>query len=78
MFCEMERGVPKCGTRCTEQNMGRDGSVSNSFGTMSPGTYSYTISIPLEIAGIRAEIHKYYEECDWSKKWAEGLQKILT
>ena len=25
-----------------------------------------------------AEIHKYYEECDWSKKWAEGLQKILT
>ena len=24
-----------------------------------------------------AEIHKYYEECDWSKKWAEGLQKIL-
>ena len=27
---------------------------------------------------IRAEIHKYYEECDWSKKWAEGLQKILT
>ena len=26
----------------------------------------------------RAEIHKYYGECDWSKKWAEGLQKILT
>ena len=26
---------------------------------------------------VRAEIHKYYEECDWSKKWAEGLQKIL-
>ena len=25
-----------------------------------------------------AEIHKYYEECDWSKKWPEGLQKILT
>ena len=25
-----------------------------------------------------AEIHKYYEEYDWSKKWAEGLQKILT
>ena len=31
------------------------------------------VSLPL-----RAEIHKYYEECDWSKKWAEGLQKILT
>ena len=27
---------------------------------------------------IRAETHKYYEECDWSKKWAEGLQKVLT
>ena len=27
---------------------------------------------------VWAEIHKYYEECDWSKKWAEGLQKILT
>ena len=26
----------------------------------------------------RAEIHKYYEECDWSKKWADRLQKILT
>ena len=26
----------------------------------------------------RAETHEYYEECDWSKKWAEGLQKILT
>ena len=25
-----------------------------------------------------AEIHKYYGECDWPKKWAEGLQKILT
>ena len=22
-----------------------------------------------------AEIHKYYKECNWSKKWAEGLQK---
>ena len=29
-------------------------------------------------ADKRAEIHKYYEECDWSEKWAEGLQKILT
>ena len=29
-------------------------------------------------SAIRAEIHKYYGECDWSKKWAEGLQKILT
>ena len=29
-------------------------------------------------AGFRAETHKYYEECNWSKKWAEGLQKILT
>ena len=27
---------------------------------------------------VWAEIVKYYEECDWSKKWAEGLQKILT
>ena len=27
---------------------------------------------------IGTEIHKYYEECDWFKKWAEGLQKILT
>ena len=25
-----------------------------------------------------AETHKYYKECDWSKMWAEGLQKILT
>ena len=23
-------------------------------------------------------LHKYYEECDWSKKWAEGLQKIFN
>ena len=29
-------------------------------------------------AEMRAETHKYYEVCDWSKKWAEGLQKILT
>ena len=27
---------------------------------------------------VWAEIHKYYDECDWSKKWAEGLQEILT
>ena len=27
---------------------------------------------------IWVETHKYYEECDWSKKWPEGLQKILT
>ena len=27
---------------------------------------------------FRAEIHKYYRDCEWSKKWAEGLQKILT
>ena len=25
---------------------------------------------------FRAEIYKYYKECDWSKKWAEGLQKF--
>ena len=25
-----------------------------------------------------AETHKNYKECDWSKRWAEGLQKILT
>ena len=25
----------------------------------------------------RYTVHKYYEECDWSKTWAEGLQKIL-
>ena len=29
-------------------------------------------------SSLGAEIHKYYEECDWSKKWAEGLEKILT
>ena len=34
--------------------------------TMLIGTFSST------------ETHKYYKECDWSKKWTEGLQKILT
>ena len=39
-----------------------------------------TLQPPIDFTfcGGRAEIHKYYEECDWSKKWAEGLQKILT
>ena len=38
-------------------------------------TYKLAMLIALTLG---AEIHKYYKECDWSKKWAEGLQKILT
>ena len=72
----MVQDVPRSGSRCPEQDMGRVVPVSNGFGTTTE-TFSNTISIPLAIAS-RAEIHKYYEECDWSKKWAEGLQKILT
>ena len=30
------------------------------------------------VSVFRAEIHKYYEECDWSKKWAEVLQKQIN
>ena len=57
--------------------MGQIVSARWRFGTTSPGACTYTISIPLTIAR-RAEIHKYYEECDWSKNWTEKLQKILT
>ena len=60
-----------------DESSRRDGLVPNGFWTMSPRTCSNAISIPLAIAR-RVETHKYYEECDWSKKWAEGLQKILT
>ena len=58
--------------------MGRVVPVSNGFDTTTE-TFSNTISIALVVLEqFRAEIYKYYEECDWSKKWAEGLQKILT
>ena len=48
----MGQGVPKCSTRCPEQDMGRGVPVSNGFGTMTE-TFSSTISIPLAITGRR-------------------------
>ena len=48
----MVQGVPKRGTRCPEQDMGRVVPVSNGFGTTT-GTFSNMISIPLAIAGSR-------------------------
>ena len=48
----MMQGVPKSGTRCPEQDMGRIVPVSNGFDTMTE-TLSNTISIPLAIAGRR-------------------------
>ena len=44
--------IPKSGTRCPEQVMGRVVPVSNGFGTMTE-TFSNTISIPLAITGSR-------------------------
>ena len=44
----MERVVPKCGRRYWTSRLGRDGPVPN-----GPRTCSYTISIPLAIAGSR-------------------------
>ena len=49
-FQKMMQGVPKSGTRCPEQDMGRVVPVSNGFGTTTE-TFSNTISIPLAIAG---------------------------
>ena len=34
-------------TKHGTSRLGRDGPVSNGFGMRSPGTYSYTISVPL-------------------------------
>ena len=34
----MERGVPKSGRRCPEQDIGRDSPLPNGFGTMSHRT----------------------------------------
>ena len=48
----MVQGVPKSGTRCPEQNMGRVVPVSNGFGTTTE-TFSNTIFIPRAIAGCR-------------------------
>ena len=48
----MVQGVPKSGTRCREQDMGRVVPVSNGFGTKTE-TFNNTISIPLAIAGSR-------------------------
>ena len=47
----MVPGVPKRGTRCPEQNIGRV-PVSNGFGTTAE-TFNNTIPIPLAIAGSR-------------------------
>ena len=50
-------------------------------GTENRKEYTLEVSLEIKTSGLNyswAEIHKYYEECDWSKKWAEGLQKILT
>ena len=52
-------------------------SYCNIFDTSSYGEGRTILRVRL-CHMFRAEIHKYYEECDWSKKWAEGLQKILT
>ena len=51
-FQKMVQGVPKSGTGCPEQDMGRVVLVSNGFG-MTTETFSNTISIPLAIAGNR-------------------------
>ena len=48
----MVRDVPKSGTRCSEQDMGRVVPVSNGFGTTTE-TFSKTISIPLATTGCR-------------------------
>ena len=42
-FQKMVQGVPKSGTRCPEQDMGRVVPVSNGFGTTTE-TFSNTIS----------------------------------
>ena len=46
----MVQGIPKNGTKCPEQDIGRVIPVSNDFGTTTE-TFSNTISIPLAIAG---------------------------
>ena len=43
------QGIPKSGTRCPEQDMGRIVPVSNGFDTTTE-TFNNTISIPLTIA----------------------------
>ena len=48
----MVQGVPKCGTRCPEHDMGRVVPASNGFDTTTE-TFSNTISIPLAITGSR-------------------------
>ena len=48
----MVQGVPKSGTKCPEQDMGRVVPVSNNFGTTTE-TFSNKISIPLAIAESR-------------------------
>ena len=48
----MLQGVPKSGTGCTEQDMGRVVPVSNGLCTTTE-TFSNTISIHLAIAGSR-------------------------
>ena len=70
----MVQGVPKSGTRCPTQDMGRVVPVSNGFSTTTE-TFSNTISILLAIA-FRAETGKYYEADDWSKMWAQEIQKV--
>ena len=47
----MVQDVPKSGTRCPEQDMGRVVPLSNGSGTTE--TFSNTIYIPLTIAGSR-------------------------
>ena len=47
-FLKMERGVPKM-----VGDMGPFGPVPNGFGTTSPRTCSYTMSIPLPMSGSR-------------------------
>ena len=51
-FQKMVQGIPKSGTRCPEQDMGRVVPVSNGFGTTTE-PFSNTISIRLAIAGSR-------------------------
>ena len=51
-FQKMVQGVPKNGTRCPEQDMGRVVPVSNGFGTTTE-TFTNTISIPPAIAESR-------------------------
>ena len=30
-------------------------------------------NVQKKVSVFRAKIHKYYEKCDWSKKWADVL-----